>query len=169
MGDGCHAHGHRSLQPLLHRHPTVCAHPTTFRCRLPPLLIVKSPLAAGDCQQRSCLCRPCWRRCCRCHRCLRLRLCLPCKGCRGAPYHTSCWRNGVGDGICATHNRLWCAPQTTIVARGREGGGGEDNLKPPTAAAWATAATPAGIVLCDHPSEIDSIVILMGHEIVKLL
>ena len=32
---------------IVHRTP-VCAHPNTFRCLLPPLLIVKSPLAAGD-------------------------------------------------------------------------------------------------------------------------
>jgi hypothetical protein len=32
-----------SPRPLLHHCPLICAHLTTFRCCLPPLLIVKSP------------------------------------------------------------------------------------------------------------------------------
>ena len=34
-------------------------------------------------------------------------------------------------GICATHDGLLRAPLTTVFARGREGGGGEDDLEPP--------------------------------------
>ncbi len=48
--------------------------------------------------------------------------------------------------ICATHDRLLRAPRTTIAGRGRESGGGEDDLEPPTLAAWATAAAPAVLV-----------------------
>jgi len=47
-------------------------------------------------------------------------------------------------GIRATHDGLLRAPLTTIVPRGQEGGGGEDDLEPPTAAAWATATPPRG-------------------------
>ena len=43
---------------MVHRTP-VCAHPTTFRCLLPPMLIVKSPLAAGNRRHRRRPCRPC--------------------------------------------------------------------------------------------------------------
>ena len=145
MGDGLRSRRRRSPQPLSHHRPPVCAHPTTFRCHLPPLLIVKSPLATGDCRRRRRPCRPCRRR-----RCLRLRLRLPPVGCRGARHRTYRWRDGVGDGIRATRNGLLRAPQTTVVARGREGGGGEDDLEPPTAAARATVAAPAVIVRRDH-------------------
>jgi hypothetical protein len=53
-------------------------------------------------------------------------------------------------GIRATHDGLLRAPLTTVVARGRESGGGEDDLEPPTVAAWATAVAPAVVVRRDH-------------------
>ena len=53
-------------------------------------------------------------------------------------------------GIRAVHDGLLRAPLTTVLARGREGGGGEDDLEPPTAVAWATAAVPAVVVHGDH-------------------
>ena len=48
------SHPDRFAAPVPYHHhcPPVCAHPTTFLCPLPPLLIVEFPLAAGDCQQR---------------------------------------------------------------------------------------------------------------------
>jgi hypothetical protein len=145
------ARGPCSLGPLLHQRPPVCAHHTTFRFRLPPLLIVKSPLAMGD---RRCQCRPCrpCRPCCpcHCHRCFRLCLRLPPVGCSGARRRTSCWRNGVGNRVQLTRDGLLRAPQTTIVVRGQEGGGGEDDLEPPTAVARATVAAPTVIVHHDH-------------------
>ena len=49
-------------------------------------------------------------------------------------------------GIRVTHDGLLRAPLTTIIPRGQEGGGGENDLEPPTAAAWATAAAPAVVV-----------------------
>ena len=66
-------------------------HPTTFRCRLPPLLIVKFPLAAGDCRCRR-FCRhhrravalpappllPTLRHCRRCHQAATAALPLSC-------------------------------------------------------------------------------------------
>jgi hypothetical protein len=48
------------------------------------------------------------------------------------------------------HDGLLRAAPTTVVVRGREGGGGEDDLKLPTATAWATAAAPAVVVRRDH-------------------
>ena len=45
-------------------------------------------------------------------------------------------------GIRATHDGLLRAPLTTVIARGREGGGGEDDLEPPTAAAWYSRLRP---------------------------
>jgi hypothetical protein len=49
---GIVAHSPKAARPLdqsdPHDRPPVCAHPTTFHCRLPPLLIIKFPLAAGD-------------------------------------------------------------------------------------------------------------------------
>ena len=137
----------RSPRPLSHHCPPVCAHPTTFRCHLPPLLIVKSPLATGDRRHWHLPCRPCRRR----HRCcLCFCLFLPPAGCRGACHRTSCWHDGVRDSIRATRNRLWRAPQTTVVTRGREDGGGEDKLEPPMAVARATVAAPAVVVCHDH-------------------
>ena len=85
-------------RPISHHPLLVCAHPTTFRWRLPPLMIVKFPPAPGDCWQQHRPCCPC--RCCRCC-CLRLslhlhlHLCLPPVGCCGARHRTSCWRNGI--------------------------------------------------------------------------
>ena len=144
MGDSRCACGRGSPQPLSHNCPPVCAHLTTFRYCLLPLLIVKSPLAARDCQRRR---RPCCP--CRCRCCLRLRLhlCLAPVGCCGARRHTSCWCDGIGEGICATCNGLLRAPQATVVTRGRES---KDDLEPPTAAAWVTVATPTVIVCHEH-------------------
>ena len=142
---GCHL-----PQPLLHLCPPVCAHPTTFHFHLSPLLIVKSPLAAGDCQHRYHPCRPCCP--CHCRSCLHLHLrlrlhlclCLPPAGCRGARRRTSCWRGGVSDDICSVrpsnHHRCNRAGGRRRV----------DDLEPPMAAAWATVATPAVIVCHDH-------------------
>ena len=79
-----------------------------------------------------------------------LRLCLPPTGCQGAHRRISCWHDGIGDGICAKRNGLLRAPQTTVLAREQEGGGGEDNLEQPTAAARATVVAPTIIVRCDH-------------------
>ena len=58
---------------------------------------------------------------------------------------------------------------STVVARGREGGEGEDDLEPPTAAAWATAATPAVIVRRDHHFIIVHRTLVCTHLIVLVL
>ena len=138
--------------PYHHHCPPVCVHPTTFCCRLPPLLIVKSPLAARDLQCRRHPCRSCRCTCCLC---LCLRLCLPPVGCRSARRGTSCWSNSVGNGICATDGLL-CAPQTTITAREQEGRGGEDDLEPPTAEVCPPSSLPQLMLrsscLRPHPS-----------------
>ena len=87
---------------------------------------------AGGCQCQHRPCRPCCCRCClhlRLRLCLRLCLLLP-AGCLHARRHTSCRRGGVGEGARAIRNGLMRAPQTTVVARGQKGGGGEDDLKP---------------------------------------
>jgi hypothetical protein len=52
--------------------------------------------------------------------------------------------------ICVTHDGLLHAPRLTAVVRGQEGGGGDDNLEPPTAAAWAMAVMPAVVVCHNH-------------------
>ena len=75
------------------------------------MLIVKSPLAAGDHQHWRCPCHPCR---CRCDSCLCLRFRIPPEGCRGTHRRTSCWRNGAGNGIRVTGNGLLHAPQTTL-------------------------------------------------------
>ena len=51
-------------------------------------------------------------------------------GCLHACCRTSCRHGGVGEGTRATRNGLLRAPQTTVIAKGRKGGGGEDDLEP---------------------------------------
>ena len=108
---------------------------------------------AGGCQRQHCPCRLCCCRCClhlrlrlrlRLHLRLRLRLrlrlplrlrlcfCLPPAGCLHARLCKSRRHSSVSKGASAMHNGLLRAPRITIVARGREGVGGEDNLEPPT-------------------------------------
>ena len=52
---------------------------------------------------------------------------------------------------------------STVIARGREGGGGEDDLEPPMAAAWAT------IVCRDHHFIIIHRTLICAHLIVLVL
>ena len=81
--------------PYHHHHPPVCAHPTTFRCNLPPLLIVEFPLAAGYRRRRR-RCRhhhravalpPPQPSCRHCHRCLHHRRTRNCHRRRQAAAH----------------------------------------------------------------------------------